>query len=106
MHKQGITKESAKWRACVLTCFACFTGLACSHAFPALMLSVIACLACFTCLRAWSAPWNSVLGVFHKIGVLGVLHKVACLACFIKWRAWRAWRVSLNGVLKIVKFLS
>ena len=36
LYKEYVEKESAKWRACVLTCFACFT---CSRALA--------------CLRAW-----------------------------------------------------
>ena len=52
------------------------------------VLGVLTCLACLTCLRAWRAPWN---GALQKIGVLDVLHKMACLAYYIKWRAWQAW---------------
>ena len=74
-------KESAKWRACMLACFACFICLVCSRSWRDRVLYVLAYLASFTCSRAWRASWNDVLGV---------LYKMSCLACFIKCRAWRA----------------
>ena len=75
--------ESATWHACVLAFFACFTYLASSPARRTSVLYMVACLAYFTCSRAWLFRvlyWRAyVLDVFHKNGVLGVLHKVTCV---------------------------
>ena len=95
--------ESAKWCACALASFVCFTCLACSRAWGALVLGVLDVLACLTGLHAWRASWNGVLGVLQNICVLGVLqnisvfgvlHKMASLACLVRFMKLRAWRAS------------
>ena len=55
------SESAAKWHACMLTCFACYMCLVYSRA-----------------LSAWHVY---VLGMLHKNGTLGVLHKMACLTC-------------------------
>ena len=79
-----LNSEPAKWRACVLACFACFTYLTCS------LVRLLYVLACLACLHAWRASWNGVLGVLQKIGVLDALHRMTWLTRFKKWLAWRA----------------
>ena len=73
--------ESAKWRACMLTCFSCFTRFTYSRAWRAIP-ALRALLAC-------RASWNGVLGMLQKnrpvsqFGVLDVFHKIAFLSKYL-----------------------
>ena len=74
------------------------------------VLYVLSVLACFTCSRTWRAYVLGVFGVLQKIGVPGVLHKMAYLACcktlasltcFIKLYAWLQKIGVLGGLHKM-----
>ena len=51
-YQRKYTIESAKWRACLLTCFASFTCLECLSALRARVLGVFYMPACLACSRA------------------------------------------------------
>ena len=108
---KSLPHESAKWRPSGLMCFACFTCLACSPAWCACMLYMLAWLVCFTCsmnlecLRAWRATENGVLVVLHKIARLKLLtcFLVVCdHGTLVNWIFWMRSDV-FNGKQEIAK---